>query len=335
MKLQPIAPLIVIFLVAIAAFTATAIYGFYHWRAKQGQTYKIWRIVSAIILLTAMAVGPSVPGEKAPAGLSNIDILFAIDKTTSMAAEDYDGSNPRIEGVRSDILKLLDQFQGAHVGVITFDSTASLNVPLTSDSTASRTAIKILDLELSTYSEGTDISQPLDLAVQVLEKSQKNHPERGRMFFYIGDGEQTHEKSPQSFTKIKPLINGGAVLGYGTATGGNMKSYYGFRDADSLTQEYITDNNGQRAVSKIDENNLQQIASQAGVKYLHRTSKQQSLDEVAQVSNIQKIIDTHREIKYFSSLYWVFAVLLTLLLLWWAIELLPVFASGILKDSKL
>ena len=56
--------------------------------------------------------------------------------------------------------------------------------------------------------------------------------------FYLGDGEQTAAGEPPPFTIPAGLIHGGAVLGYGTADGGRMKSTRARYDA---SPSYIQD----------------------------------------------------------------------------------------------
>ena len=63
-------------------------------------------------------------------------------------------------------------------------------------------------------------------------------PERGRVVFYLGDGEQTAADPPTPFDIDKRLINGGAVLGYGTTEGGRMKAT---RSRFDTTRDYIKD----------------------------------------------------------------------------------------------
>ena len=52
------------------------------------------------------------------------DVLFVVDTTGSMAALDYDGDSPRLDGVRADIVELAAEFPGAHFSLIRFDSQA-------------------------------------------------------------------------------------------------------------------------------------------------------------------------------------------------------------------
>lgn len=91
------------------------------------------------------------PRGSAPAGVINLDVILVVDRTTSISAEDYDGQKPRLEGVKSDLLSLIERLKGARIALITFDSSARISVPFTSDGSAAATALRALDQEVSTY----------------------------------------------------------------------------------------------------------------------------------------------------------------------------------------
>lgn len=308
-------------------------------RPFQGHTY--WRLVGISICLALIAIGSSIPGDRAPAGVINLDVVLVVDRTASISAEDYDGQKPRLEGVKSDLLQLIDRVKGARIALVTFDTSARINVPFTSDSSAAATAIKALDQEVSIYSKGSSIDMPIDMITKLLNQSKQKYPDRGRLVFYAGDGEQTADSTPKSFTSIKPLINGGAVLGYGTSAGGKMKTYYGYQGYgyDGIGSEYLEDLTAYSAsgyplaVSRIDETNLKNIANDLGVTYLHRTTASQPLNEVVDGSKLKVVGDTHREVLHYVSLYWIFAAVIGVLLLWWLLDLSKPLRSGLRKEG--
>ena len=85
--------------------------------------------------VAVIALGPAVPTSTTTV-TSNVELFFVVDRTGSMAAEDYDGDRPRLEGVRHDVTALVDAMPGSRYSVITFDSQAARQLPLTTDSRA-------------------------------------------------------------------------------------------------------------------------------------------------------------------------------------------------------
>ena len=113
-----------------------------------------------------------------------------------------------------------------------------------------------------------------------LKGSQAEHPERLRLVFYFGDGEQTRDDPPESMAAAAQYIGDGAVFGYGTEEGGPMRPNLDFGvqldpDApDPAPAPYLLDTTqagSPIAISRIDEDALKKVASELGVGYQHRT----------------------------------------------------------------
>ena len=112
-------------------------------------------------------IGPSIPGKNLPAMALNVDVIFVVDTTTSMGAEDYDGDSERIVGVRKDIIAISEKLVGARFGLISFDTDARMDVPMTTDHSTLVSYVKSLSRESSTYSKGSSIDKPLELLKKV------------------------------------------------------------------------------------------------------------------------------------------------------------------------
>jgi Ca-activated chloride channel family protein len=211
------------------------------------------------------ALRPAVPGNDVRVDASAVDVYFVVDTTSSVMARDYSDARPRLEGVRTDIKGLVNQLTGARFALMTFDIDTTLRLPLTSDGAAVAAAADTLRPETSVWSRGSSVTIARDQLRTALERGRDTHPERARLVFYLGDGEQTAAQDPRPFDIDGRLVNGGAVLGYGTSAGGRMAITAAFETGDILDPS-----TGQPAVSVIDEKQLAAIASQLGVPYVHR-----------------------------------------------------------------
>ena len=214
--------------------------------------------------------------------VSDIDVFLVIDTTTSSNAEDvrrrrHDPPRPDQGRTPSEVAT---EYGGARYSVITFDNGSLVRLPLVADPTALQTTLDTLEVELSTYAGGSSISEPLETLLKRLKGSQADHPERLRLVFYFGDGEQTRDDPPESMAEAAPFIGDGAVFGYGTEEGGPMRPNLDFGvqldpDApDPAPAPYLLDTTQPGdpiAISRIDEDALKTIASELGVGYQHRT----------------------------------------------------------------
>lgn len=228
-----------------------------------------WRYAVLVVLVVLAGARPGLLGAPAPVANTELNVFFVVDMTPSSSAEDYNGSEPRTEGMKSDIMALAGELAGARFSLITFDSSAKVVLPLTTDATALLTLTDIMAPRHTYNSRGSSISVADEVLAQRLAAAHEAHPDRPQLVYYLGDGEQTAAAAPAPFKDATGLIDGGAVLGYGSAAGGKMRDYdFGSGEPGA----YIVDKSAgyAPAVSRIDEKSLQAIAGQLNVPYVHR-----------------------------------------------------------------
>jgi len=338
MKLQPLISwwLIIPYILAVGAFAGRQFWRIHRLRRKDASTVTHWIRRTALLALPALiAIGPSVQGGTSAPGVANLDILFVVDTTPSMGALDYAGTRQRLEGVRTDMSELAKSLQGAHMEIITFDSEASVILPLTTDSTAFATATENITPQINTYSRGSTIDKPINLAVEELKNAAAAYPEHYRIMFYLGDGEQTTEAKVKAFTPIARYLDGGAVMGYGTAKGARMLKYTGVASNDAKAS-YITTFNAatkrlEPAVSHVDTAALKKIATELKVSYQDR-NKGGPISDVYQASKAALAIDKSQRVVHYLNLYWLVAIPYAGLIFWeWQSLIIKLFD---LKDRR-
>ncbi|MGO1173430.1 MAG: vWA domain-containing protein [Actinomycetaceae bacterium] len=300
-------------------------------RARSGEERTQWswmRRTAMVLCLGVVAVAPAIPAEETEVG-TNADVFFVVDRTGSMAAEDYDGEAPRLEGVRSDMAGIVEAMPGARFSILAFDSQTTRELPLTSDGRAVGTWVDTLRQEVTYYSGGSSIDRPRQDLTDALARAQESNPGNVRLVFVLSDGENTagdtsQHQLPGAWSDSAGLVDAGAVLGYGTADGGNMRNYDGTdRTGPGSGAPYITDDaTGEAAVSTIDEANLRTVAEQLGVPYEHRTEPGGAADLVAGI-DVESIAraDGRQNVDVYRDVWWPAMYVLVALLAWEAFEL--------------
>lgn len=256
--------LLVLLCVPVAALAVIAL------TKAKGRSRALWAM--RLVMLFAcffMFLRPGIPGGATQTLATDTDIVLVVDTTASIVAEDWDGDKPRLDGVRADVQAIVDEYPGARFALITFDASADLRMPLTTDTTALVSSLEVLRPEVTSQSRGSSIGIANQLLTDTLAGAAEASPDRSRMVFYFGDGEQTVTSAPEPFDGSEKYTDAGAVLGYGTAEGGPMKLTTGSLGGSS--SEYIQ-YEGADALSVIDEGNLETIAAELGVEYQHRTA---------------------------------------------------------------
>ncbi len=205
---------------------------------------------------------------------NDLDVLFVVDNTISMAAEDYDGDKTRLSAVKEDIKHIVEELEGAKFSIVTFDNAPKILLPYTRDKNIIYESINILQVSTYVFARGTTLNTAIQGMETQLESSSKSD-DRARIVFFFSDGEITVEDKvdTKEFGALKDYISEGAVLGYGTDEGGHM-----YVRTDSLgTYQYVK-YQGKKAISKIDEKNLGLVSDSLGIDYINM-SKHSNLDK--------------------------------------------------------
>ena len=240
--------------------------------------FRGWLFRGGLVLLLLLAASrPGIPGGAVQAADSGLNVFFVVDTSSSIVAEDHSPAGgqaagaARLDGVRDDIRAIARELGGSRYSLISFDSGASVRMPLTADASALETAVSVLAPQVTDYSLGSSVTAAGPVLAERLVAARESHPERPRLVFYFGDGEQTSAAAPRALGIDGSLVSGGAVLGYGTAGGGRMKVNSG--DPSEPARDYIQNPaTGTDAVSRLDEDRLQDIARQLTLPYVHRAA---------------------------------------------------------------
>lgn len=238
----------------------------------------VWPYIRQIILVALLFVlnlRIQIPAEGQPIETEQVDayVIFVIDDTISMVADDYDGDvkgMTRLDAAKNDCDYILSELYGAKSEVITFHNTAQIISPFSEDANYTMGMINSVYPLSSLYGRGTSINVCKELLEDTVKKAHEKMDGKVLVFF-ITDGETNKEDALESFSKCKKYIDGGAVLGYGTERGGQM--YLQDPYSSNPEQVYYYDNNfNKNTTSHYNEKNVKKLAKDLEVEYVHRES---------------------------------------------------------------
>lgn len=263
-----------------------------------------------IILLFLINLRVMIPSSNAMVESNNLDVLFVVDTTLSMKASDYQNKT-RLDGVLEIGEQVINTLNGARFSIISFGNVSTIVTPYTNDTTMTLDSLEILSPTDQLVAKGSSLNTPLDHMIECLEASHKKGGKK-RIVFFMSDGEITNNSSLESFKKIKKYIDNGAVLGFGTSTGGQMYVKNSFGE-----MEYIMDNEKvtQKAVSKIDEKNLQKIANDMNVGYIHVTKKEDIEKKLQEIKAMSSSTTTSSDKRFYKDTYYLLVIPFYILLL--------------------
>lgn len=251
----------------------------------------------------------------------NVDVLFVIDDSMSMLAEDFDGDGRRIDAVKETCEYIMDKMEGCRFSVISFGNYAYRLVPYTSDTNVVSSAINNLEGQTKYVAQGTSLNLPYQTMLETLENNYDKDGDRMQVVFFFSDGEITSKNEKlASYEDAAEYIGTGAVLGFGTEKGGKMLVHSYAGDLSTPFYMQTRDKSGKMvdAISKIDEDNLQSIADDMGIGYYHIEEATDARDVVTDISDA---IDAYASegaagTEGYIDIYYWFAIALAALLLY-------------------
>jgi len=274
------------------------------------------RQILIVLLLFVINMRIMVRGGEVPTVMPKVDVIFVVDNTLSVLAEDYgDNQVRRIDAIKEDCKYITEQFPGASYSVISFGTSVRQLIPYTTDAVMTVETIGSLNGGSRFHAQGTSLNAVMSNMEKMLDDGRSNY----KILFFISDGEIQNSENLKSYKGLDKVIDAGAVLGYGTEKGGPMKpvDYY----SEESEWEYLTyyDDNfdEQKALSKIDEKNLKSIASDFGVDYIHMTNQSQIHSTIkdlqGKISEIEPTKDMESKEGYEDTYFWFVIPLLVLL----------------------
>ncbi len=210
----------------------------------------------ALIALIIALARPQYGSEQIEHELQGTDILFALDTSRSMLAEDYTPN--RLERSKLAIIDLLEGLSGDRVGLIAFAGDAYLQVPLTNDYDSFLRTLNSLDTNVIPRG-GTDISAAIDEALAYYAND-----EHQRVLVLVSDGE---DLSAEGVVKAREAgIRGVTIftVGVGSAEGELIP----IRGPDGR-MDYVRGPDGSPVRTRLDESTLTAIAEATGGRYIH------------------------------------------------------------------
>ncbi len=182
-------------------------------------------------------------------------------------------------------------------------------MPLTTDTTALMGSLEVLRPEVTSQSRGSSIGIAAPLLTETLASAAESSPDRSRMVFYFGDGEQTVDSEPESFSSSEKYTDAGAVFGYGHC-GGRADAHHDGRALRGRCRVHPV--RGGRRTLRDRRDELEAIADQLGVEYEHRTAEAVPVlpEAPATTTNYAE----SGEVGNVTELYWVAALVILLIL---------------------
>ena len=261
---------------------------------KSKAFYKFILRSTYLSLMIIALLGPSFGENKEEIDLVGKDIMILVDLSESMNANDVKPS--RLEKVKFEMKKVIDEFSSDRIGIIMFSGEAFVQCPMTYDKNALNLFTETLNTGL-VPNTGTDFGPPLELSLSKLNNENTESNElSSKIILLISDGEDFGDNTKESLEKIVDSNIKLFTVGIGSEKGSKILLTNG---------NYKRDKEGKEVITKLDPISLKESAKETGGKYFEITNTNNQIDElIYEINNIKgeviesKIIDV-TENKYF------------------------------------
>ncbi len=246
-------------------------------------------IILGIILLTIAASGPQIGTRVQPVVRRGVDLVIALDTSTSMDAEDVTPS--RLAKAKLEIGRLISNLKGDRVAIIVFAGTSHLYLPLTTDYEAALLFLNEIDSNMIP-TQGTVLSAAMNTALD----SFTDETDKFKVMVLVSDGEDHDDQAVEIATKAAGqglMIN---TVGVGSKNG----SLIPIKDKNNQKLGFKRNKEGNLITSILNEIILQEIAIAGKGSYFWFANSSDSHKEIASaIENMEKkTISTHEFSEY-------------------------------------
>lgn len=256
----------------------------------------LFRIAALSLIVVAIA-RPRSSSNMEKIDTEGIDIMFAMDVSTSMLARDF--TPDRISAAKDIAIEFIAQRPSDRMGIVVFAGESYTQCPLTTDRATLINLMK--EVQTGLIEDGTAIGNGLSTAVARLKDSNA----KSRVVILLTDGvNNSGEISPETAAEIAKTYG---VRVYTIGVGANGQAPY-----PMITPWGVEMQNVQ---VEIDENLLRHIAETTGGKYFRATDNTKLAEIYGEINKMEKAKTTIDSFPIYKELYTGYAVAALLCLL--------------------
>ena len=227
----------------------------------------VFELFVILFLIIALA-NPKIGTELKSINREGVDIVFAIDVSKSMLAEDV--APNRLTRSKRIISEIINSLSSDRVGIVAYAAQAIPQVPLTTDFASVKNFLQVIDTDMLS-SQGTSIDSALNLSVNFFDQNSDTN----RVLILISDGED-HDDIPESIINLISENNINLItIGIGQEAGTTIPI-----KIDGTVDSYKKDINGDVVITKRNSDFLLKIASSSKGEYIDGNSTEDALELV-------------------------------------------------------
>ena len=238
---------------------------------------KLVVMILALVGLIFGLVNPKIGTKMETVKREGIDIVFAMDVSKSMLAEDVAPS--RLEKSKQIVSQIINQLGSDRIGIVAYAGSAFPVLPITTDYSVAKMFLQSMNTDIVS-SNGTSLDEAIKMSATYFDEKSKT----SKLLILISDGEDHSdgaEDAAEEATKLGMKI---ITIGVGTEKGSTIPLR-----VNGVVESFKRDNNNEVVITKLNKEGLTTIAKATKGGYVDGNNTKAVLDYVKNaLDNIQK-----------------------------------------------
>jgi Ca-activated chloride channel family protein len=234
---------------------------------------KIIVLSLAFACLAIALVNPKIGTKLETVKREGVDIVFAIDVSKSMLAEDI--APNRLDKSKQLVTQIINNLASDRIGIIAYAAKAFPQLPITTDYAAAKMFLNNMNTDMMS-SQGTAINEAIKLSQTYFD----DEGQANKVLIIISDGEDHSEDAVATAEAARELGIRIFTIGVGDVKGGPIPE-----KRNGVLLNYKKDNNGQTVITKLNEETLKNIAAVANGIYINGKNTNDVVKSIGEVLN--------------------------------------------------
>ena len=238
---------------------------------------KLVVLLLAFLGLIIALVNPKIGTKMETVKREGIDIVFAMDVSKSMLAEDV--APNRLDKSKQIVSQIINQLGSDRIGIVAYAGSAFPVLPITSDYGVAKMFLQSMNTEMVS-SQGTSLDEAIRLAITYFDQKSKT----SKLLVLISDGEDHSEDAQAAAEEASKAGLKIITIGIGTEKGATIPL-----KRDGVVESFQKDNNNQVVITKMNKESLEAIAKATKGGYVNGNNTKNVLEYIkATLDKIQK-----------------------------------------------
>ncbi len=236
-------------------------------------TLKMLLLVAAFACFSIALVNPKIGTKVETVRSQGVDIVFALDVSKSMLAEDI--APNRLDKSKQLVTQIINSLASDRVGIIAYAGKAFPQLPITTDYASAKMFLQNMNTDMLS-SQGTAIDEAIKLAKTYYDDEEQIN----RILIIISDGEDHEGNALDIAEEAKDMGIKILTIGVGDTKGGPIPI-----KRNGVVLNYKKDTNGETVITRLDETTLKEIAEETNGIYINGNNTADV------VSSIKSVLD--------------------------------------------